>query len=273
MEIGLALGTLEAGSGRPVPLAQVAEQAAAAEGLGYSSAWVMDHLLIERDGARHAAHDPFVTLAYLAAVTSRITLGVLVAAAPFRHPAQLAREAAAVADAAPGRFILGLGAGWHEPEFRAFDLPFERRVARLAEYLPIVKQLLAGRSLSAAGDFYRLREAAILTTAAAPPVWVAAFKPRMQHLAATFADGWNVAWLGADVSRFRELKSVIDEMQSRRRRERPLTISAGVQVEPAADLAKTLAAYERAGAEHVILNFGAQPFLSFDAAAMKRAFS
>jgi alkanesulfonate monooxygenase SsuD/methylene tetrahydromethanopterin reductase-like flavin-dependent oxidoreductase (luciferase family) len=273
MQIGVALGTVDAASGHPVRLAEVAAQAVEAERLGYSSAWVMDHLFLVRDGDRAGAHDPFVTLAYLAACTSRITIGVLVAAAPFRHPGQLARESAAVADAAPGRFILGLGAGWHEPEFTAFDLPFDRRVARLDEYLRIVKALLTAGEFSGAGDFYRLREAVTLSTAPPPPIWVAAFKPRMQSLTARLADGWNAAWLPPDTGRFRELKSVIDDAQSRVRRERPLTISAGIQVEAATDIAAALANYESAGAEHVILNFGPRPFVSFDAEALKRAFS
>ena len=272
MRIGLALGTVDAGSGRPVPLAQVAEQALEAERLGYSSAWVMDHLFVERDGARHGAHDPFVTLAYLAAVTHRITLGVLVAAAPFRDPGQLAREAAAMTDAAPGRFVLGLGAGWHEPEFTAFNLPFERRVARLNEYVPIVKRLLAGEQVSVRGDFYRARAAEVLNTAPAPPVWVAAFKPRMIQLTVELADGWNAAWLDQDPSRFLELKSIVDEARARNRRERPLTISVGVHVGPGRDVRRTLAGYAEAGAEHVILNFGPRPFESFEPGAPKRAF-
>ena len=273
MDIGLALGTLDAGSGKPLPLARVAEQAVEAERLGYSSAWVMDHLIIERDGQRVAAHDPFVTLGHLAGRTRRITLGVLVAGAPFRHPGQVAREAAAVADAAPGRFVLGLGAGWHEPEFAAFGLPFARKVARLEEYVPIVTGLLAGQSLSVDGEFYRLREATILTTAPPPPVWVAAFQPRMLELTARHADGWNAAWLGADPGRFSDLKRQLDEACTRVGRERPLTITAGVQADPAGALAPLLDAYEKAGADQVIINFGLRPFVSFDPAAMARPFA
>jgi alkanesulfonate monooxygenase SsuD/methylene tetrahydromethanopterin reductase-like flavin-dependent oxidoreductase (luciferase family) len=273
VEIGLALGTVDAGSGQPVPLRRVAEQALEAERLGYSSAWVMDHLFLDRDGARGGAHDPFVQLGHLAAVTTRITLGVLVAGAPFRHPAQLAREAAAVADAAPGRFVLGLGAGWHEPEFAAFDLPFERKVSRLAEYVPIVKRLLAGERLNASGDFYALRQASILTTAPPPPVWVAAFKPRMIELTSEFADGWNAAWLEPDASRFMELKSMVDEAQSRVGRRGRLLISAGVQVGSAGDPQEAIATYEKAGADHVVFNFGERPFLSYEPALMKKPFS
>lgn len=272
MELGLALGTVDADSGRPVPLAEIGDRAVQAEALGYSSAWVMDHLFIDRDGVRGGGHDPFVTLGHLAARTGRITLGVLVAAAPFRHPAQLAREASAVADAAPGRFVLGLGAGWHEPEFSAFDLPFEHKVARLAEYVPLVMRLLAGERISQRGDFYTLSEASILTTAPAPPVWIAAFGPRMIELTARSADGWNAAWLEADPARFLELKAVVDSAQRRVERARPLAISAGLQV-GSTDPRPALSAYEKAGADHVILNFGARPFLSFDPELMERPFS
>src|SRR5919204_288895 len=160
--------------------------------------------------------------------TMASTAPELVAAAPFRHPGQLAREAAAVADAAPGRFILGLGSGWHEPEFTAFDLPFQRKVARLEEYLQLVKRLLAGERVSASGGFYSLRDASVLITAPAPPVWLAAFGPRMLQLTARHADGWNAAWLGADPERFLGLKDTLDGARGNR----PITISVGVQVEP-----------------------------------------
>jgi alkanesulfonate monooxygenase SsuD/methylene tetrahydromethanopterin reductase-like flavin-dependent oxidoreductase (luciferase family) len=275
MQIGVALGTVDDRSGRPVSLAQIAQQAAEAESLGYSTAWVMDHLFIERDGARSGAHDPFVTLAYLAAVTSRITLGVLVAAAPFRDPGQIAREAATVADAAPGRFILGLGAGWHEPEFTAFDLPSESKVSRLEEYLPIVRRLLAGERVDHAGRFYTLREASIPITAARPPIWIAAVRPRMLRLTASEADGWNMAWGDAsatDVQRFRTLSAELRTAAAKAGRQRPLIVSVGVisAGEPGA-VNRFKAEYE--GADHLILNYGRRPFVSFDRALMERALS
>jgi alkanesulfonate monooxygenase SsuD/methylene tetrahydromethanopterin reductase-like flavin-dependent oxidoreductase (luciferase family) len=85
-----------------------------------------------------------IALGYLASRTRRIQVGTLVACNSFRHPAQLAREAAALADAFGGRFILGLGAGWHGPEYTAFGIPFDHKVGRLSETLEVVAGLLRG---------------------------------------------------------------------------------------------------------------------------------
>jgi alkanesulfonate monooxygenase SsuD/methylene tetrahydromethanopterin reductase-like flavin-dependent oxidoreductase (luciferase family) len=173
---------------------------------------------------------------------------------------------------APGRIILGLGAGWHEPEFAAFDLPFERKVSRLTEYVPIVSRLLTGERFSQEGDFYTLRDASIITTAAAPPVWVAASGPRMLDLTARHADGWNVAWMTAGTEHFIAQKRLMDEARRRAGRQRPLTVSVGLLASADGDrLASTLRDYEKAGADHVILNFSPQPFLAFDDEALKRA--
>src|SRR5205085_939423 len=78
---------------------------------------------------------PMVTLAYLAAGTTDAELGTLVVCNSFREPGQLGREALALADASAGRFILGLGAGWHQPEYDGFGIPFDHKVSRLEETL------------------------------------------------------------------------------------------------------------------------------------------
>src|SRR5437762_8374102 len=100
----------------PTPVADIVRQAVRAEELGYDSVWVMDHVLIQRGERRVMAHDPLLCLAQVAAATRRITFGSLVLCFPFRSTGQLAREASALADAGAGRFVLGLGTGWHRPE-------------------------------------------------------------------------------------------------------------------------------------------------------------
>jgi alkanesulfonate monooxygenase SsuD/methylene tetrahydromethanopterin reductase-like flavin-dependent oxidoreductase (luciferase family) len=114
----------------------IAQQAARAETLGFDSVWVMDHVFIQRKAGRVVAHDPLICLTAAAMATERVTLGSLVLSHAFRHPAQLAREASALADVTGGRFVLGLGAGWHEPEFAALGLPYDHRVGRLEEAHP-----------------------------------------------------------------------------------------------------------------------------------------
>ena len=143
MKVGVTIPAYELASRRPKTFAEMAEDAIRAEQLGYDSAWVMDHILVERDGNRRGAGpEPMVFLAQAAARTERLQLGTLVLCAPFRPPVQLAREAKALAEGSGGRFILGLGAGWHQPEFDAFGFPFDHLVGRFEEYLEVLTRLL-----------------------------------------------------------------------------------------------------------------------------------
>jgi alkanesulfonate monooxygenase SsuD/methylene tetrahydromethanopterin reductase-like flavin-dependent oxidoreductase (luciferase family) len=144
LKVGLALPASDSASSTPTSLARLAEYAMTAEEAGYDSLWLMDHFWLEREGSHFGAHDPMIALGYLASRTRRIQVGTLVACNSFRHPAQLAREAAALADAFGGRFILGLGAGWHGPEYTAFGIPFDHKVGRLSETLEVVAGLLRG---------------------------------------------------------------------------------------------------------------------------------
>src|SRR5205814_4615212 len=115
---GVKYGVFLQGSDRAAggmrPVAALTEDIVRFERLGYDSVWAADHLFVEREGRRGTGHDPLVLFAYAAARTSRIQLGTLVLGAPFRPVWQVAREAAALSDASGGRFVLGLGAGWHQ---------------------------------------------------------------------------------------------------------------------------------------------------------------
>ena len=107
------------------------------EQLGFDSIWVGDHLLYrdETYGAR-GPWEAWTQLAGIAAVTSRIAIGPLVACTSFHNPAMLAKLASTVDEISGGRLILGLGAGWNETEYRTFGFPFDRRVSRFAEASP-----------------------------------------------------------------------------------------------------------------------------------------
>jgi alkanesulfonate monooxygenase SsuD/methylene tetrahydromethanopterin reductase-like flavin-dependent oxidoreductase (luciferase family) len=95
-----------------------------AEDVGFASFWLPDHLLFRFEG--EPAHGPWECwslLAALAATTSRLEIGSLVACTGYRNPALLAKMADTVDEISGGRLTLGLGAGWHEPEYRAFGYP------------------------------------------------------------------------------------------------------------------------------------------------------
>src|SRR5262245_19852203 len=113
-----------------------------AEDVGFDSVWVPDHLLFRFPGvATGGAWECWSLLAALAAVTSRVALGPIVTCTAYRNPALLAKIAATVDEISGGRLILGLGAGWHEPEYHAFGYPFDHRFDRFEEALTIITGL------------------------------------------------------------------------------------------------------------------------------------
>jgi len=110
----------------------------------------------------------------------------------------LVAKMAATADlVAGGRLILGLGCGWHDPEYEAFGYPIDHRVGRFAEALEIVARLLRGERVTVEGRYHRVRDAALEPPPERRiPILVAAFGPRMLDLTARWADAWNTAWYG-----------------------------------------------------------------------------
>jgi len=136
-KVGVTLKMYDYRTYQPTPLADIAQQARRAEEVGFDSVWVMDHVFIQRPSGRVLAHEPMLSLALVAAATTRIMFGSLVLGHAFRHAGQLAREASGLADMSDGRFVLGLGAGWHQPEFDAFGFPFDHLVGRFEDYLEL----------------------------------------------------------------------------------------------------------------------------------------
>ena len=138
---------------------------------------------------------PFTGLAAAAAATTRLRLGTMVLSNDFRHPAILAHEAASLHLVSGGRFELGIGAGWYQPEYHAAGIAFDppgQRISRLDESLSIIKGLLAGTPVSHTSVFYRIDglDLDVLPTprASSPRLLVGAGGPRMLRLAARHAD-------------------------------------------------------------------------------------
>ena len=153
---------------------------------------VRDHFSAAPFGPQLA---PFSALATAAALTTRLRVGTLVLSNDFRHPAIVAHEAASLHHLSGGRFELGIGAGWYEPEYAAAGIAFEsapRRIDRLEESLDIVRKLLARNPVHHAGTAYRIDglDLDVLPDGAtgSPPLLVGAGGPRMLRLAARHAD-------------------------------------------------------------------------------------
>lgn len=213
MQVGvmLPLSDSDGPSGMP-SFDEAAAIARAVEDGGLDSAWLADHFLYRADdGQVYGLHEAWTWLAGMAAVTQRITLGHLVVCTSFRPPALTAKLAVTLDAISNGRFVLGLGCGWHEPEYDAMGLPFDHRVGRFEEALRIIARLLAGEEVTEHGRFYDV-ERSIL--APKPDrhisILVAARKDRMLQLTAEHADLWNTAWYGAPDDRLRDQIAAFD---------------------------------------------------------------
>jgi alkanesulfonate monooxygenase SsuD/methylene tetrahydromethanopterin reductase-like flavin-dependent oxidoreductase (luciferase family) len=178
-------------------LAQVFDEFAMAEDLGFDHAWLVDHL-VDTDGPpSYPMLEAWTLLAAIAARTSRIRLGVLVTSNTFRHPALLLKAAVNVDHISGGRLILGLGAGWHVDEHRRYGIPLPEpaeRVDRFAEAVELISLLMAHERTTYAGRFYQLDDAPLEPRPIQSPripILIAAHRPRMLRLAAAYADQWD----------------------------------------------------------------------------------
>jgi alkanesulfonate monooxygenase SsuD/methylene tetrahydromethanopterin reductase-like flavin-dependent oxidoreductase (luciferase family) len=126
MKIGVQLPEVE----WEVPFPQLIEMAQATESVGFDSVWYGDHLIYDLAVGARGPWEAWTTLAAIAAATSTIQLGPLVASTSFHAPAMLAKQAATVDAISEGRLIVGLGAGWNRREYDAFGFPYANRVSR-----------------------------------------------------------------------------------------------------------------------------------------------
>jgi probable F420-dependent oxidoreductase len=271
VRVGVQLPEVE----RDVRWPEYVAMARAAEEVGFDSVWVGDHLLYRGDGRpERGPWDAWTLLAGLAAVTERVTLGPLVACTAFRPPGVLARTAAAVDELSAGRVVVALGAGWNEPEFRAFGLPFEHRFARFEEAFEIVRRLLAGERVTFSGRFHAVEDAVLLPPPARrPPLMVGATGPRMLAATLPHVDAWNTWYVecGNTPEGFAALSRRVDEaaraagrdpgeiqrsvcvlvVLDRAAGERPLDVPP--LEGPPERIAEGLRAYAAAGADEAIL--------------------
>jgi probable F420-dependent oxidoreductase len=209
MRIGLALPHYDFSfpDGGPVTWERLLDSAQRAEALGFDSGWISDHFFL--DTSRYGGTDepmgsiePFTAIAALAARTEKLRLGTLVACAPFRHPAHVAKAATALDLASGGRFDLGLGAGWYQREFDGFGYRFGsvgERFSILEEHTAAIAALFAGDEPVDVDTphvrFQRAYNHPRPATPGGPPIWIGGKGgPRLLRLIARHASGWNVVW-------------------------------------------------------------------------------
>jgi alkanesulfonate monooxygenase SsuD/methylene tetrahydromethanopterin reductase-like flavin-dependent oxidoreductase (luciferase family) len=257
-----------------VPYPVVREMAQGAEAGGLDSVWVYDHLLFRfGDDPTTGLYECWTILSAIAEATRRVELGTIVLCTGFRNPALLAKMAGTLDAISDGRLILGVGAGWHDPEFEAFGFPTDHKVSRFEESLAVITGLIRDGRVDLDGTYVQARDA-VLVPPARPgiPFLVAAKRPRMFELTARHADAWNMAWFGLPDGRLATGRRELAEACERVGRDpSTLTITVGLEVRypdlgageaavpgrameggPEA-IAEGLAAHAVLGADHVIV--------------------
>ena len=234
MRIGVVLPIGQAddgGTGVP-SYAAVRRIAVEAEAAGLDSVWVFDHLLIRADDGTSGIHECWTILSAIAEATRRVQLGTIVLCTGFRNAALQAKMAATLDHVSGGRLILGIGSGWHDPEFEAFGYPTDHKVGRFEESLAVIAGLIRDGRVNVDGRWVTARDA-VLVPPARPdlPILVAAKGPRMLELTARHADAWNMAWFGAPDERLARLRRELREACVRVGRDpASLTDTVGVTV-------------------------------------------
>ncbi len=287
MKVGLILPMSDDdGAGTP-SWPTIRDLARRAEAGGADSVWVYDHLLLRLDGQATGIHEAWTLLAAVAASTDRVELGTIVLATSFRNPALLAKMATTLDAISGGRLVLGVGCGWHEPEYAAFGYPFDHRVDRFAEALEILAPLLREGAVTFVGTYHQAQDCVILPRGPRPriPLLVAAKGPRMLRLTVDHADAWNTAWFGVPddrlARRVADMRAVCAEAG---RDPASLEITVGVTVTAESDedvgrpgapaallgepdvVAEALRAYAALGVGHVQLDVQPATPATFDMA-------
>ena len=233
MKIGVRIDHFDESSKTIQPYAYIREMAQKAESLGLDSIWLSDHMLYRfSPEVTTGTWECWTALTALAEATNRVELGTLVLCNPFRNPALLAKMAHTLDEISGGRLILGIGAGWHQPEFDAFGYPFDRRVGRLEEALQILSPLLKGVSVDFVGKYYQAQNCVItpLGPRSAIPLLIGALSPRMLHLTARYADQWNIGWFGDTQDLAEPLQQLRDACSAERRDPATLDVTVSVSV-------------------------------------------
>ena len=243
---------------RGVTLDQLAEITEVAEELGFAGVWPLDHVLVGPDLKDRYPWviEPMTLLGYLAARTSRIRLGTSVIVLGMRNPFVVAKQAATLDLLSNGRFTLGLGAGYSEPEFRNVGASgvWTTRGKRLDEAIRLFRLLWSGAEGPFDGQFYRYDEGYF---GPAPPqgerlpIMIGGGSDAALKRAATLGDVWQSTGLKPDEF---GLKAEQVRLYANGRRVE-LGARTSLIGDPDTVLAK-VTAFQKAGAEHVCAYFG-----------------
>jgi probable F420-dependent oxidoreductase len=185
---------------------EIGDVAAAAERAGFDGFALTDHPIPSAKWLEHGGHqslDPFVGLSFAAAATERIRLLSHIIVAPYRNPFLMAKAAASLDLLSKGRFILGLGAGYHKPEYFALGVDFEQRNALFDEALHVMPKAWSGEPLEAEGLHFTARGVIQRPhpTQQPIPMWIGGNSKLARRRAATLGQGWIPMGVPEEVAR------------------------------------------------------------------------
>jgi F420-dependent oxidoreductase-like protein len=176
------------------------DAAIAAEAAGWDGVWTWDHLLAIQGPWQQPILEGWLALTGVAALTSRVTVGLMVGANTFRQPGLTAKLVTTLDAISGGRSILGIGGAWFEREHDAFGLPFGasvgERLDRLDESVGIIRRLLDGERVTHTGRFYALHDAICEPRPVQPhlPILIGGSgRTKTLRTVAMRADAWNTS--------------------------------------------------------------------------------
>jgi probable F420-dependent oxidoreductase len=268
---------------------QVLEFGPLAESLGFDSVWVMDHLfntgyIRERLEDKPYYH-PMATLSYLAATTSKITLGTSVLVLPYHNPVELAKYAATLDQISDGRVTLGVGVGAMTEEFDALGIPMRQRGSLTDECMDIMKELWSNHLPRYQSKRWEFSDLYFSPKPVQPtiPLWVGGSSPGAMKRTALRGDGWHPTGLSPEGFALGK-QEITDAAKAAGRDASTMTWSTRVEVEvhgrsssdraasrsimPGDDPAMMVASikpYQDAGVDHIVLALN-----SGDVTALKR---
>ncbi|HET8578072.1 MAG TPA: LLM class flavin-dependent oxidoreductase [Methylomirabilota bacterium] len=174
--------------GRPVDPALIRRYLARAETLGFGSAWVVEQIL-----GSIPSLEPVELLTYAAAVTTRMRLGSAVLLTALRSPVHTAKSLATLDQLSGGRLAVGIGLGGNPNVYPAYGFTAERRAARFAEGIRLMKRLWTEPRVTFEGEFYRLQNASMEPKPVQtphPPIWFGGHHPNALRRTAELGDGF-----------------------------------------------------------------------------------
>ncbi len=192
MKLGLYLATQFTPETNVAPeLSSLIEQTRVARKCGYTSLWVPHHYLT----APMQMLQPFTLLAYLLREAEGMTIGPNILIMPLLNPVHVAEEAATLDFLSGGRFVLGLGLGYRDGEFTAFNVPLKHRVKRLTESIELIRRLWTEDRVTYHGEIFTVEDLGIGLKSqqkGGPPIWVAAVVDSAVKRAAAIGDAWII---------------------------------------------------------------------------------